>query len=230
MIELKGITKKYQNDRGLDDINLIIQPGEVVGIFGKNGVGKTTLLKTVMQLLKPDKGEVLVDGKPVKPAVFEKLIYMSEEGTLDPKMTLKEVEEFYSFYYPSFKHDLFQEIKTRLELPDETMVSHMSKGQKAKAEIAVGMAKGGKYLLVDEPFLGNDAFTRKDILTMMAEQMEEDGIIVIATHLMEEIAQFLDRVVFLKDGKIAADCSMDEIRMERMSILEKAQEVYENGE
>ncbi|WP_129724192.1 ABC transporter ATP-binding protein [Xylanivirga thermophila] len=214
MIQLKHIRKTYGNQGiGLNDESLIINNGEIVGVLGENGSGKTTLLKTIMGLCEVQAGEVLVDGRSVSEQ-YEKMAFITEEGSYFPYMTPYEYGIFLSDFIPAFDMERYIRLIKFFELEPYRKIKTFSKGQKSKLEVSAGFSKGAKYILMDEPFLGKDMFTRKDFLKLMITSLKSDETILIATHLIDEVENFLDRAIILRYGRIKADFYIDDIREE----------------
>ena len=212
MIELNNVTKYYRNQGlGLYKANVKINTGEIVGILGENGSGKTTMLKTIMGLGELKEGEILIEGK--HPAqMYEKMAFISEEGTFFPNMTPYEYGIFLSDFINSFDMKKYNKLLKFFDIEYYKKIKTFSRGQKAKLEISAGFSKGAKYILMDEPFLGKDMFTRQDFLKLMVSNLKEDETILISTHLIEEIENFIDRAVILRFGRIVSDFYTDDIR------------------
>ncbi|PHV70477.1 multidrug ABC transporter ATP-binding protein [Sporanaerobium hydrogeniformans] len=226
MIELKEATYNYRESVGIMKVNLKLQKGQIIGVFGENGAGKTTLLKCIGGLLDLQRGEVLVDGEPIHPATYENLAFISEEGSLINDFTIEEHKRFFMSCFKRFNEERFEKLIDFFQLDRKKKLKAFSKGQKAKLEIAVGFSKGAKYILMDEPFLGNDVFTRSDFLGVMASFIEEGDIIVIATHLLNEIEHFIDRAIFLKFGRVIGDYSNEELEARGGNLTQVAKELF----
>lgn len=202
MIKFMGVNKYYKERIGIIDINLVINPGEVVGVIGKNGSGKTTLLRAGANLISLNSGEVLVDDELFSERAYEKLAYISEEGSFFPNLTPQKHEEFFIEAYKNFDSERFYALLDYFKLPEDKKLSGFSKGQKSKFEVICGFCKGAKYILMDEPFLGTDITTRSDFLKLMIGNMKDDDIIVIGTNFIEEIENFITRAVLMENGRI----------------------------
>ena len=234
MIEVKNIWFSYEtwDKYVLQDISFTVEQGEIVGVLGANGVGKTTLLKILAGLLQPKGGEengVWIDGVPVGEKSGE-IAFISEAGSYLKDLTPKEVGEFLSDFYPAFDRVYYEKLLRFFQL-EEKPIKKMSKGQKAKAEVAAGMAKKTKILIMDEPFIGKDMFTRQDFMQALAGSLTGEETIFITTHEIDEIENFIDRAIILKDCKIAADVQMDELREQGKSLSGLMKEVtgYKEG-
>ena len=234
MIEVKNIWFSYEtwDKYVLQDISFTVEQGEIVGVLGANGVGKTTLLKILAGLLPPKMGEengVWIDGVPVGEKSGE-IAFISEAGSYLKDLTPKEFGEFLADFYPDFDRVYYEKLLRFFQL-EEKPIKKMSKGQKAKAEVAAGMAKKTKILIMDEPFIGKDMFTRQDFMQALAGSLTGEETIFITTHEIDEIENFIDRAIILKDCKIAADVQMDELREQGKSLSGLMKEVtgYKEG-
>ena len=229
MVEVKNMKFSYESWDSfvLDDISFTVPDGEIVGILGANGVGKTTLLKVLAGLLQPrrEKGEEVVfyDGKTI-PETYGEIAFISEAGSYFKDLTPMEFGAFLADFYPKFDMEYYRKLLKFFQLEDKP-IKQMSKGQKAKAEVAAGMAKRTKYIIMDEPFIGKDMFTRQDFMQALAGSLTGEETIFITTHEIDEIENFIDRAIILKDAKIAADVTMDELRTEGKSLTDLMKEV-----
>ncbi|TCK99714.1 ABC-2 type transport system ATP-binding protein [Natranaerovirga hydrolytica] len=224
MIELKNVRKYYKRKLVLSSINLTINKGEIVGVLGKNGCGKTTLLKCIMGLTQIQEGEVLIEGK--KPQdVYEKLSFITEEGSYFPNMTVDEYGQFLQLFYEKFDCERYRRLIDYFTLSRGSKIKNFSKGEKSKLEVAAGFSKGADYIVMDEPFLGKDMFTRKDFLKLMATQLKETETVIIATHQINEIEHFIDRGVLLNKGNIVKDIQMEELHNIGKDLPQFIQEV-----
>ncbi len=221
MIELIDVTKYYGlKEVGLKDVSLTFKKGEITGVLGQNGSGKSTLLKAVMGLGELNKGKILIDGKSVRDQ-YERMAFITEEGSFFPFMTPDEYGDFLSMFFNAFNHERYQSLLKFFDIDAKEKMKGFSKGQKAKIETAAGFSKGADIILMDEPFLGKDIVTRRDFLKLMNASLRADETILVATHLLDEMENLLDRVVVLRYGRVLADFYMDEIREQGISLSEE---------
>lgn len=206
--------------------------GQIVGLFGKNGSGKTTLLKTMMGMppFATDLAEHIIDDKEFSYKSLEDMVLITDGQYLYDDMTAYEHGKFFAGFYKKFNNERFNKLLELFEIDSKMPVKKYSKGQRSKLELALGFSKGAKYLLLDEPFIGNDPFMRNDFLKIMAGFLEEDSILIIATHYLEEIENFIDRAIFMHERRIIRDVMMEEILENGSSLIEEAKEIFEVNE
>lgn len=236
MVEVKNVKFSYVSwdDYTLKDISFTVPDGQIVGVLGANGVGKTTLLKLMAGLLQPRKDDkvessISYDGKTIQ-ETYGDIAFISEAGSYFKELTPMQFGEFLQDFYPKFDMQYYKKLLSFFQL-EEKPIKQMSKGQKAKAEVAAGMAKRTKYIIMDEPFIGKDMFTRQDFMQALAGSLTGDETIFITTHEIDEIENFIDRALILKDNSIAADVMMDDLRQEGKSLMGLLKEVsgYQDG-
>jgi ABC-2 type transport system ATP-binding protein len=198
---------------------LVIPTGEIVGILGDNGSGKTTLLKTIMGLGEIQGGEVLMDGKPVTEQ-YDRVSFITEEGSFLPNLNPVQFGRWLGEFFPRFDHEYYAKLIYDFKLPSSRKIRTFSKGQKLQVEICAGLAKRADYLLMDEPFVGKDIFSRQEVLKRIIAGLNGSETLLITTHLIDEIENVIDRAVILHNGVVRADVYMDEIREQGRSLVE----------
>ena len=196
-----------------------MEDGQIVGILGDNGAGKTTLLRAMAGLL-PAKGQALFDGKPAA-AQYERISYITGEGSYYPGLTVGEYGAFLCDLHPAFDPARYAAFLDFFALDAADRIASLSTGQKARVELAAGFAKRAQYVLMDEPFLGKDAFTRKDFLKLMSGVLHGDETILLATHYLDDVEHFLDRALVLHEGKIADDFLLEELPAAGDTLLDR---------
>lgn len=217
MLEIKHVTKKYYGKKGIFDINLQIEAGSIVGILGRNGSGKTTLLRAVLGLLKIDEGSITYNDEAVE-AHYADIAFISEGGSFLSYMNAKEYSKFLCDYYPSFEATAFFTYLKDFEISEESAIRSLSKGQQLRLEIAAGFAMKAKLIILDEPFTTLDVYAKEDTVKLLIQQFQEDSIILISTHNIEDIEQVIDRCILLNEGYVVEDVAMDELHQQDMDI------------
>lgn len=227
MLEVKHLKKRYtRKTEVLKDINFTIPDGEIVALLGANGVGKTTCLKCMTGIEEFTEGTVIVDGKENQ-WDYEELAFISEEGSFLPFLSANKYGEFLADFFPKFDRERYEELLRLLEVDENQKIEKMSKGQRMKVEVAAGFAKHAKYIFMDEPFTGLDVFTRDKFLKLLIGQLQGEETILLSTHDINDIENFVDRALILRDGVIQSAAYVDDLRMERKSLVEYFREEYE---
>lgn len=210
MLKLENVKKLYSNNRGLRSTTIEFHEGEITGILGRNGSGKTTMLKGILNLLPLDDGVITFHDKSVEEQ-FEKVAFITEDGSYFPYMSAKEYGDFLILYYPAFSKERYFELLEQFEVSTTDTIRSLSKGQQLKVEISAGFAMNAKLIILDEPFTTLDVYAKEDTVKLLIEQVKDDVIILISTHNIEEIETVIDRCVVLDDGMIKEDIMMDDL-------------------
>lgn len=214
ILECKGLSKKYSTPYyALNNLNLVLSPGQIVGLLGPNGSGKSTLIKLINDLLVPTEGKVLVNG--LEPGVETKKIvsYLPERTYLDPSMKIKDIISYFADFYDNFTADRAYHMMADLEVDVNARLRTLSKGTKEKVQLALVMSRDALLYLLDEPIGGVDPAARDYILRTILTNYNEKATILLSTHLISDIENILDRVLFLRQGQIVLNATVDEIRM-----------------
>ena len=206
------LTKTYGGVTALDHIDLAIDPGRIVGLLGPNGSGKTTLIKLAAGLLQPTQGQILIDGKKPSPETNAVLSYLPERIALSQWMKVTQVLDFFCDFYKDFDRQAAEQMLAQLQIAPNQVLKQMSKGTKEKVQLILAMSRKAKLYLLDEPIGGVDPATRDYILHTILTNYNPDAAVVISTHLIGDVEQVLDEVVFLNRGQIALHDSCENIR------------------
>lgn len=215
ILECENLSKNYGSVKALDNLTLKIESGKIVGLLGPNGHGKTTLIKTLSGLLSKDKGKVLIDGKRIGVGTKKIVSYLPERSYLSPEMKIKEVVSFFQEFYEDFDAKKADAMLGELSLDKESKLKSLSKGNREKVQLIMVMSRKAKLYLLDEPMGGVDPVARDYILKTIISNYSEDATVIISTHLIQDVEQILDEVVFLKEGKVMLHSDVDELRMEK---------------
>ena len=210
--ECRGLSKRFGATQALEDVNISIAPGRVVGLLGPNGSGKTTLIKLANGLLSPSQGELLICGSRPGPESKAVVSYLPDKPCMPQWMNAVQLMDFFQDFYADFDRQRAEEMLARLGLDRKQKLSQMSKGTKEKVQLIMVMSRKAKLYLLDEPIGGVDPAARDYILNTIISNYSKDATVVISTHLIEDIEPVLDEAVFLKDGKIFAHRAVDDIR------------------
>ncbi|MBN8047466.1 ABC transporter ATP-binding protein [Paraclostridium bifermentans] len=217
--EFNDVYKKYGKKQVLEEFNLNITKGKIVGLLGPNGSGKTTMIKLLNGLTQCDKGNVFING--LKPSVKTKEIvsYLPDRNYLNEDMTVKELLKLFSDFYKDFDINKAKEMIKNLNLEENEKIKSMSKGTKEKVGLILVMSRNAKLYILDEPIGGVDPASRAYIIKTILKNFNEDSTLLIATHLINEIENICDEVIIISKGEILLKGNVDEIREEKgMSI------------
>ena len=201
MIELKHVTKKYRNKTALEDVSLCFPRGEIVGLFGENGAGKTTLMKSILGFLKYS-GEITLDGEKIDWRNIGRIAFATSEHSFFPAMDAEGHKAFYQEHFGTFEEKRFDALMEFFELPANRAIGKFSTGQKNQFEVLLALSQGADYILMDEPFAGNDIFNREDFYKVLLGLLEPSETVILSTHLIEEVENFVGRAVLLHKGKV----------------------------
>ena len=212
ILECKGLSKRFGAVTALDGISFTIEPGRIVGLLGPNGSGKTTLIKLANGLLVPTAGELWINGRAPGKESHAMVSYLPERTSLPLWMTVKQLQDFYEDFYADFQRERSEEMLDRLEISAKQRMKHMSKGTREKVQLIMVMSRRARVYILDEPIAGVDPAARDYILKTIIQDYSEDASILLSTHLIADVEQLLDDVIFLKDGQIILSSSVEEIR------------------
>ena len=227
ILECNNLTKTYAGVTALDHIDLAIDPGRIVGLLGPNGSGKTTLIKLAAGLLQPTQGQILIDGKKPSPETNAVLSYLPERIALSQWMKVTQVLDFFCDFYKDFDRQAAEQMLAQLHIAPNQVLKQMSKGTKEKVQLILAMSRKAKLYLLDEPIGGVDPATRDYILRTIIGNYNEDASVVISTHLIADVEQVLDEVIFLQNGRVERHTTVDAIRGETgKSVDELFREVF----
>lgn len=227
ILECKGLTKKYGDKYALNNIDLSISRGRIVGLLGPNGSGKSTIIKLANGLLLPSSGGIYINGE--EPGVNTKKIvsYLPERSYLSDWMKVSDIIKFFQDFYSNFNVSKAYEMLKRLNISPEDKLKTMSKGTKEKVQLILVMSREADLYLLDEPIGGVDPAARDYILNTIISNYSENATVVISTHLIADIEKVLDDVIFINQGNVVMSAAVDEIREEKgKSVDDLFREVF----
>ena len=227
LLEINHLYKSYDSKNVLCDINLKVKQGKIIGLLGKNGTGKSTLIKLINDLLVPDKGNIKVNGKAIGVESKKIISYLPERTYLNKNMTVLEVINYFRDFYDNFDSAKAIKLLQDLKLDVNQKLSKMSKGMQEKVQLVLVMSRKAKLYILDEPLGGVDPATRDYILDTILNNFSDDASIIISTHLISDIERILDEVIFIDNGKIIIQSDADNLRnKEKKSIEEIFREMF----
>lgn len=227
MLEIKQLKKIYVagGKVALDDVSLQFHPGEMIGLFGENGAGKTTLMKAILGLIH-FQGEITLDGQPIGPRNRARLSFATNEHSFFPSLSGDAHRDFYQEHFPQFNNKRYETLMAFFDLPRNKPVGRMSTGQKNQFEVILAVSQGADYILLDEPFAGNDVFNREDFYKVLMGILSDRETVILSTHLMEEVEPFISRAVLLHKGKVVADTTMETLQENHVGLMEYVKQTY----
>lgn len=215
IVEIKNLTKKYFNKKALDQVSLYLETGKVVGILGPNGSGKTTLIKILTGLLRQTDGDVFIDGHKVGPYTKSIVSYLPDRNFLYKWMKIEDARNLFEDFYCDFNENKFEELLDFMKLEKSMKIDTLSKGMHEKLNLALVLARDAKLYILDEPIAGVDPVARDQILDAIISNYNKKSSIIITTHLVRDMENLLEDVVFLKDGNIISTGNTENLRAEK---------------
>ena len=225
MLEISHVKKSYGVHPALWDVSFSIGPGEVAGLFGENGAGKTTLMKSILGLVRY-KGQVRLDGEPITRANIHRLSFATCEHSFFPGLTPAGHRDFYRDHFPRWREKRFQALMEFFQLPMGKVPRKLSTGQKNQFEVVLALCQGADYILMDEPFAGNDVFNREDFYKVLLGLLEPTETVLLSTHLIEEVSPAISRAVLLRQGRLAGDVTTQELEERGETLMDYVKSAY----
>lgn len=225
--ESENLSMKFGRKLALDNINLKLERGRIIGLLGPNGSGKSTLIKLSNGLLTPSSGEIRIGGNAIGVETKKIVSYLPERTYLDNNMKIYQIIDFFQDFYEDFNSDKAYNMLKYLKINPEDMLKTMSKGTKEKVQLILVMSREAQLYMLDEPIGGVDPAARDYILNTIINNYNPQASIILSTHLISDIEQILDDIVFIKEGNIVLHKSVDQIREEEgKSVDELFREVF----
>ncbi|MFM1524946.1 ABC transporter ATP-binding protein [Helcococcus bovis] len=228
MIKFSNVSKKYKGGTlGLDGLDLEIQNGKVIGILGPNGSGKTTFLKLLNGYLKPTNGEITIFNENIGPKTKSMVSYLPDMPFIPDDYTILEAKSLWKNFFDDFNENKFDELIEFMKLDQNARISELSKGMNEKFHLTLILSREAKIYVIDEPISGVDLVSRDVILNAILKNVEKDRILVITTHLVDEMESLFDDVVFLSKGKKILEGNAEQLREEKgKTIAEIFKDIY----
>jgi len=231
MLESRNITKIFGGKKAVSEVSLRLEPGHVYAMLGPNGSGKTTWMKMAAGLVKPTSGVMLFEGAPVGVPSREKIAYMSTEPYFYTWMDIRDVGKYYEDFFGDFSPERYRSLLADMELTEDLKTKTLSSGMMAKLKIAVTLARDARVHMLDEPFNGIDLLARDEIRRSILDRAAPDRILLLSSHLVEEMEAIADTAVFLKDGRLVEVDDLEELRQEKgVSMADRYREIYGRAE
>lgn len=226
IINISSLSKSYGSKQVLDGVSFSAAPGQIIGLLGPNGCGKTTLIKILTGLIKDYTGTVKIDNE--EPGVYTKSIvaYLPEKTFLPDWMRPVDAIAYYADFYKDFDKDKANELVAKLGLDPKQRIKTMSKGQQEKLNLLLIISRNAKLYILDEPFGGVDPASRSKILDLIMNNYAKDSTILMSTHLIYDVEKIFDRVLMISQGKVIVDSHVDELRKKGKTVEEVFKEVF----
>ena len=221
LLQATNLTKSYGATTALNNINLSLPSGKIIGLLGPNGSGKSTLVKLAAGLLTPTSGQILIYGQPVGPETKALVSYLPDRIYFEPKQRIRDLISFFEDFYTDFDRQRAETMLTTLGLNLKAKFNELSKGAKEKVQLALVMSRRAKLYLLDEPIAGVDPAARDYILHTILSNYEPEATILISTHLIADVEPVLNDFLFLYMGSIVKQGSVDEVRAETGKTLDE---------
>lgn len=227
VLRCENLTKRYGNVLALNAINISLDSGKIVGLLGPNGSGKTTLIKIINGLLTPNSGTITINGNKPGPESKAEVAYLPDNIYLNSWMTVKQIVEYFKDFYADFRPELAYEMMERLNISPKNKLKTLSKGNKEKVCLILTMSRNAKLYVLDEPIAGVDPAARDYVISTIINNYNPEATVLISTHLISDIEQVLDEVIFIQNGNILLQKTVDDIREENeKSVDELFREVF----
>ena len=212
LLETKHLFKTFGSRPALQDVNLTIECGKIVGLLGPNGSGKTTFMKIVNGLLTPSSGEIHIGGEAPGVITKQHISYLPDQTIFPKWMKISDLFSYYNDFFLDFDMEKAKEMLQRLDIVENMRLKHMSKGTQEMVQLILTMSRNANLYCLDEPIGGVDPATRDYILQTIINNYSENASVLISTHLISDVESILDDVIFLQDGQIRLQSSVEDIR------------------
>lgn len=215
LVEIVNLTKKYGTNMAVNHLTVSLPKGKIIGLLGPNGSGKTTLIKMLNGLLTPTEGTILIDGNNVGTATKSKVAYLPDRTYLTMNQTIREILDYFQDFYTDFSRERAEEMLKSLGIDPTVKMRTLSKGTKEKVQLILVMSRNASLYILDEPIAGVDPAARDYILRTIINNYNPEATVLISTHLIEDVEQVLDEVIFMRYGQLVLYTSVDNIREEK---------------
>ena len=213
LVEVNNLTKVYEKKKvALSQVNLIIPRGKIIGLLGPNGSGKTTLIKLISGLLVATEGEILINGSKPGPESKSVVSYLPERTYFQSSMKVKELIDYFADFYQDFRPERARQMLMNLNINEDARLKTLSTGTKEKVQLIMVMSRDAQLYVLDEPIAGVDPAARDYILRTIISNYNENATVLLSTHLISDIEKILDEVIFIREGKVVLQDTVENIR------------------
>jgi ABC-2 type transport system ATP-binding protein len=227
LVEVMGLTKKYEGKTAIDNISMVIPEGKIVGLLGPNGAGKTTIIKILTGVMQDYEGRITIDGSPIGIHTKSVVSYLPDRTYLSPWMKVKDTVDVFSDFYIDFDKNKAKELLQRLHISLDDRVTKLSKGTYEKVQLVIVMSRNAKLYVLDEPLGGIDPASRDVIIDTILTNYNEKSSVLLSTHLIQDVERVFDSVIILKDQQVFMSEDVDNVRAKYgKSVDELFREVF----
>lgn len=227
MLQCNRVTKKYMKMTAVDNISIDFMPGKIYALLGSNGSGKTTLMKMVAGLVKPTSGNITLSGIPIGVETKKHIAYMPTESYFYNYMSCADIGKYYADFFEDFSIEQYNNYLNEMHLTPDMKASKMSSGMMAKLKLAVTLSRDASLIMLDEPLNGVDIVAREQVINTIISKASPDRIIIMSSHLVDELEAIIDNAVFIKDGVIVSHGDAESLRTASgMSIVDQYKRIY----
>ena len=212
ILQVKNVSKSFDGRKIVDGVSFSVERGKIVGLLGKNGSGKTTVIKMINDLLTIDSGEILIGGEKIGVKTKKIVSYLPERSYLDTSKKIYQIFDYFEDFYSDFDRQKAEKMIAELDLTVDMKISKMSKGMREKISLALVMSRNADLYVLDEPLGGVDPVTRDKILKTILSNFGDNSSLIITTHLISDVEKILDKVIFIDGGKILLEGDADKLR------------------
>ncbi len=222
IVQMRNVSKRFGKIRALDNLDLDIKPGEIIGLLGANGAGKSTLLRHIIGLYLPDQGQCVTfqtDAAKLTPNELTRIGYVHQEGELLEWMTTKQLIRYVSAYYSTWNHNLEDKYIADFDISPTDRVGSLSPGQRQKLAILLAIGFEPELLILDEPASALDPIARSQFLDLLLHIIQDENrTIIISSHILSDVEKVIDHTLIMRQGSILRDCSFDSLQEEFLRV------------
>lgn len=230
MVILQNVTKRYKQTNAIDNLSLSIEPGRIYALLGPNSSGKTTMMKLIAGLTKPNWGMITFNKADIGSYSKSQIAFMPTENYFHSYMTCSDVGKYYSDFFTDFNIEKFEELLDKFELNKKSKVGALSTGMLAKLKLSANLSRDAKLVMLDEPLNGIDILSRETVINTIIDSFTPEKAFIISSHIVEELEQVVDSVIFLDKGQLKVTGLADELRQSKnKSLVEIYKEIYGGG-
>lgn len=232
MLEITNLSKFYlSGKRAVKNLSVTLEPGQIIGLFGENGAGKTTFMKSVLHLLTHS-GQVMLDGERITNRNIARLSFGTCEHSFFPYLSIQDHRSFLEEHFERFNGKRFDTLVAFFDLPQHRPIRLFSTGQKNQFEVILAVSQGADYIFLDEPFAGNDIFNREDFYKVLLGILESHETLLLSTHLIEEVEPIINRVLLMRKGQLIGDITTDQLEEQGLSLMQYVKQAchYQAGQ